>query len=160
MHAEYQVRAIEPEDAERLRRMFFRLSPETVYLRFFRPVRAPSDKNLEFLSTVDHDAREAVVAVVGDEIVGVARYDRSGGPGPAEAETAIVVEDGWQHQGVARHLMIELTRRAQARGIEAFTATMLGDNRPVLAFMRSFAPGRIETHWESGELLARVPLAS
>ena len=36
------VRAIQPDDVERLERLFFRLSPRTVYLRFFQPVHAPS----------------------------------------------------------------------------------------------------------------------
>src|SRR5687768_15278424 len=85
------LRPIRDDDVERLRRLFYRLSPETIYLRFFQPLRRPSEKMLHHLAEVDHERRQAIVAVDGDEVVGVARYD------PADddqhAEVAVVVED-------------------------------------------------------------------
>lgn len=36
------LRPIRPDDAERLHRLFHRLSPDTVYLRFFSTVRHPT----------------------------------------------------------------------------------------------------------------------
>src|SRR3954447_6766162 len=92
------LRPIRDDDADRLRRLFFRLSPETVYLRFFQPVRNPSDKLLHHLAEVDHDRRQAIVALDGDEIVGVARYDRA--DDAQHAEVAILVEDAWQGNGL------------------------------------------------------------
>ncbi len=86
------TRQIEPDDVDRLERMFFRLSPETVYRRFFSPVARPRRSVLEHLATVDHWDRDAVVAVVDDEIIAVARYDRAKDRVDA-AEIAVVVED-------------------------------------------------------------------
>ncbi|MEA3078402.1 MAG: hypothetical protein QOF60_3310, partial [Actinomycetota bacterium] len=80
-----------PDDSEALRRMFSRLSQETIYKRFFRPVKEPSAKDLAFLTNVDHGRREALVAEADGEIVAVARYDRLGDTD--EAEVAVLVED-------------------------------------------------------------------
>ncbi len=92
------VRPIGPTDVDRLERMFYRLSPTTVYRRFFSPIQEPSRRMLTWFTNVDHDRREALVAVHGNEIVAVARYD--GQPGSADAEIAVTVEDAWQHQGI------------------------------------------------------------
>ena len=69
------VRPIEPDDVDRLGRMFERLSPTTIYRRFFSPIHEASPRMLMWLTNVDHDRREALVALDGDEIVAVARYD-------------------------------------------------------------------------------------
>ena len=108
------VRPIEPGDADRLERMFFRLSPTTIYRRFFSPIHEPSPRMLMWLTNVDHDRREALVALDGDEIVAVARYD--GRAGATEAEIAVTVEDAWQHRGVGRRLARRLAAcRARPR---------------------------------------------
>ena len=39
------VREIELDDVERLERMFFRLSADTVYRRFFSPIVEPSQRS-------------------------------------------------------------------------------------------------------------------
>jgi GNAT superfamily N-acetyltransferase len=56
-----------------------------------------------------------------------------------EAEMAIVVEDGWQSKGVGKLLLLELAQRAGLRGIEHFSAEVLGENRRMLALTAMFA---------------------
>jgi GNAT superfamily N-acetyltransferase len=136
--------------------MFFRLSPETVYRRFFRPVREPSARVLEYLVSVDHDQREALVAEVDGEIVGVARYDRLRDR-PNEAEVAIVVEDAWQHRGLGHRLMRRLADAAARAGVEAFTAEVLGGNRAAVDLVRSLAP-TADVRFAYGEVVVRAPL--
>jgi GNAT superfamily N-acetyltransferase len=133
------VRPICEADAERLRRMFHRLSPTTVYRRFFSPIIRPRESALRHLATVDHDRREALVALDGDEIIAVARYDGTGTL--HEAEIAVTVEDAWQHRGVGSLLLRQLTKRALARGYDHFFASMLPDNRPALSLLHQMAPG-------------------
>lgn len=149
-------RPIRPDDADRLRRLFGRLSPETVYRRFFSPISNPPEAALRRLATVDHDDREALVAVVDDEIIAVARYDRSA-PGAPTAEVAIVVEDAWHGHHVATWLLDRLSRLAVRRGITTFTATALANNSPILSLMRHMNP-RAHVTFEGGELLAELPL--
>lgn len=133
------ARPIRPDDTERLERLFFRLSPDTVYRRFFQPVHRPSPGMLGYLTGVDHDQREAIVAVADDEIIGVARYDRHRDD-PTVAEVAVVVEDAWHHQGVASFLMNRLSRLAAERGVTSFDAAVLAENRPALSLARRLNP--------------------
>src|SRR5947208_1281870 len=98
------VRPIGAGDGERLRRLFERLSPESVYRRFFTRFPALPPAVLEHLAAVDHQDHEGLVALDGDEIVAVARWDRRAGNGP-EADVSILVQDAWQHRGLGRALM-------------------------------------------------------
>ena len=156
MTTTYQVRPIEPEDSEALRRMFYRLSAETVYRRFFRPVLHPTPSVLRYLCAVDHERRDALVAVAPDgEIVAVARYDRLGDT--TEAEVAVVVEDGWQGQGIGARLVRRLGVLAESRGLDVFTATMLGDNRAATRLLHRIDE-HPDVHFEHGELVSRSTL--
>lgn len=150
-------RPIEPDDVDRLRRLFFRLSPETVLRRFFQPVRSPSERMLHYFAEVDHDRRQAIVAMQGDEIIAVARYDRT--DDSPHAEVAVVVEDAWQHHGIGEALMRRLSRDASQHGIDTLTATMLGDNRPALMLAHKVAP-TMHSHLDHGEWFVDIPLRS
>jgi GNAT superfamily N-acetyltransferase len=133
------TRPVRPEDRPLFCRLWERLSPETVYRRFHAPVRALPEESVRRLVTVDHDLREAVVAVVGGEVVGVARYDRPLDD-PSTAEVAVVVEDAWQGVGLGRQLITEVTDLAARRGVRRLTATVQPDNAPVLGLVRRLLP--------------------
>ena len=70
------VRPIRPDDAERLVAFHARQSPQSIYYRYFSPRPRLSDKDVERLTTVDFVDRMALIALRGDEMIGVARYDR------------------------------------------------------------------------------------
>ncbi len=133
------TRPVQPDDGALFRRLWPRLSPDTVYRRFHSPLHGLPREAVERLVTVDHDSREAVAAVVGGEIVGVARYDRFLDD-PATAEFAIVVEDAWQGLGVGRQLLLELSELARERGVAVLTATVQPDNERVLGLIRRLLP--------------------
>jgi GNAT superfamily N-acetyltransferase len=149
------VRPIEVTDVDKLGRLFDRLSPASVHYRFFSPIRKPPAAALLRLAAVDHDRREALVALDGDEIVAVARYD--GRPGTHEAEIAVTVEDAWQHRGLGKRLTARLAQRATQRGYDTFTATMLPDNRAALGLIRKLSPDA-KVAFAGGEYEATVPL--
>jgi GNAT superfamily N-acetyltransferase len=150
------VRPIRPDDDVRLLRLFDRLSPETRYRRFFTPLTKLSRRTLAYLVDVDHDGREAIVAAVGDEVIGVARYDRSGHD-PSVAEVAVVVEDAWQRHGVARRLFQELGGAALRRGIVYFTADVLPSNEAPVKLARTVAP-LVEASFVDGDTHLEMPL--
>ena len=133
------TRPVHPDDAVLFRRLWPRLSPDTVYRRFHSPLHSLPPEAVERLVTVDHDRREAVAAVVGGEVVGVARYDRSPGD-PTTAEFAILVEDAWQGVGLGRQLLSELLELAAARGVRSLTATVQPDNDRVIGLIRRLLP--------------------
>jgi len=134
------TRPVRVDDEPLFVRLWPRLSPDTVYRRFHSPLRGLSRESVHHLVEVDHDLREAVVAVVGGEVVGVARYDRSS-EDPATAEFAVVVEDAWQGVGLGRQLLTELTDLAARRGVTTLTATVQADNERMLWLLRRLLPG-------------------
>jgi RimJ/RimL family protein N-acetyltransferase len=138
---ELLLRPLRPDDKRLLSQAFDRLSPETRYRRFFAPIERLSDRDLRYLTEVDHHDHEAIAAVNPENgmIVGVARYIRSDDPG--EAEVAVVVGDPWQGQGVATALLQELVRRAREEGIDHFVALVMSDNTEALELFRHLAPG-------------------
>jgi len=133
------TRPVQPDDGVLFRRLWPRLSPDTVYRRFHAPLHGLPPEAVERLVTVDHDQREAVVGLVGGEVVGVARYDRSPDD-PTTAEFAILVEDGWQGVGLGRQLLVELVDLAARRDVRTLTATVQRDNDRVIGLIRRLLP--------------------
>src|SRR5712691_8065203 len=99
------------------------------------PIVRPEEGCLDRLLDLDHDQREALALVRAGEILGVARYHRTGRAGTAEV--AVVVADAWQRRGAGSLLLRRLARLARQRGITAFTGVGLGDNPAVVALARS-----------------------
>jgi RimJ/RimL family protein N-acetyltransferase len=151
------VRVIRADDEERLGRLFYRLSPESVYRRFFTLYTAPPAHALRELSHLDHDRRDAVVAVVGDEVVGVARYAAVGPDATGAAEVAVLVEDAYQGRGLGARLLACVTGLARLHGFRTLVATVLADNRPAIALLHATYPDAVWTA-NGTEYELRVPL--
>ena len=127
------IRPIEPDDRERLRTAFHRLSPESRRRRFMTPANEISDEDLMYLTDVDHRRHEALVATDPEsgEILGVARWVRQ--PGRREvAELAVAVVDDRQGQGMGSELVTHANERARAEGIERYHAIVSTDNVQVI----------------------------
>src|SRR3954465_13495839 len=93
------VRPIQPSDADALAAMHARLPPESIYFPFFSPKPRLTDKEIERFTTVDFHDRVALVAMLGDEMVGVSRFDRW--QQEDEAEVAFTVDDAHHGRGIA-----------------------------------------------------------
>jgi GNAT superfamily N-acetyltransferase len=131
------MRAIQPDDAQRLQAFHARLSPETIAMRYFRAAPVLYERDARRLTHLDYDNRMALVATVGagddERIIAVVRYERVTA---AEGELAFVVEDQWQGLGVSTQLLARLLRYARGRGFETMMAVTLATNvrmRGVLA---------------------------
>ena len=123
------LRPILPGDADLLRRFHSRLSDETIYNRFFSLYRSLSDRDIERFTVVDHRDRVALIATVGDEMIGVVRYERTG---PDEAEVAFNIEDAHQGRGLGSVFLEHIAAAARERGISTFVADVLPQNRKML----------------------------
>jgi acyl-CoA synthetase (NDP forming)/GNAT superfamily N-acetyltransferase len=86
-----------------------------------------SPRDVQRFTNVDYVDRVALVGMLDDHLVGVARYDRV--PGTGEAEVAFVVADEHQGRGIATLLLEHLAAAARERGVTAFFAETLPDNR-------------------------------
>ncbi|HZA79740.1 MAG TPA: GNAT family N-acetyltransferase [Acidimicrobiales bacterium] len=148
------VRPIRPDDGTALVAFHERLSPDTVYSRFFSAKPRLSAAEVEHFTHLDHDARVALVAELGDRIVAVARYDRTARE--QEAEVAFVVADEHQGRGIGTVLLEHLASAARERGITRFVAETLPGNRKMLEVFRG--AGFDETT-SSGDGVVYVELA-
>ncbi len=120
------LRPIRPDDADRLVALHSRLSPESIRYRYFAPRPTLSPAEVERFTNVDYDDRVALVAVLGDDLLAVGRYDRV--PGTDTAEVAFVVDDAHQRRGLASVLLEHLAAVAAERGVRRFEADVLPDN--------------------------------
>jgi GNAT superfamily N-acetyltransferase len=152
------LRSAGPGDDERLRRLFYRLSPTTIYRRLFLPApQVPHwAERFAALTTGGGERRYAVVALLGDEVLGVATFVQEAVT-TREAELGIVVEDAWQGQGIGRRLMAAVVEQARRREVAVLTARILADNDRVLRLVTRFFPDAC-VRWEEGEYAVRICL--
>jgi RimJ/RimL family protein N-acetyltransferase len=91
---------------------------------------AEIEREAKQLSDLDPAYQAALIATVqeeGDErIVAVARLARS--ENPAEAESAVVVRDDYQHQGLGTHMLRLLVEVARSMDIKRLTAWVMAEN--------------------------------
>lgn len=123
------LRPIVPSDAEALARMHEAQSPESIYLRFFAPLPKLPQRDLDRFVNVDHHDRVALVMTIGDDIIGVGRYDRIS---PTSAEVAFNIADAHQGRGIGSILLEHLAAAARESGLRKFTAEVLPQNRSML----------------------------
>ncbi|TAN24797.1 MAG: GNAT family N-acetyltransferase [Actinomycetota bacterium] len=125
-----KIRPIVPNDAPLIERLHASLSAETIYFRFFSPVKKLSDTMLHRFVNVDYSDRMAFVAIFREEIIAVSRYERL--PGRSEAEVAFLVSDAHQGRGLGSIMLEMLAARASEAGITRFIAETLPENQKML----------------------------
>ncbi len=126
------IRPIGPEDRERLREGFESASPESIFLRFLSPMPRLSSTQLRYLTAIDHEHHEALIAVDPEtgQSFGTARYVRSEEDAQT-AEFAVGVGDQWMRLGLGTALLAALASRARAAGIVRFTGTINAENTAI-----------------------------
>ena len=142
------LRPIRPGDGGLLRDFHARLSPESIYYRFFSPRPHLSDRDVEHFTTVDHDRRVALIATIGEVMVAVVRYDLLSDR-PETAEVAFLVEDAHQGRGLGPVLLEHIAAAARERGVRRFVASVLPENRRMTRVFRE-AGYRAEQRFEEG----------
>lgn len=136
------IRAIRPEDRERLLRHFRKLSPTSVYFRFLGAKKDLTAEELARFTEVDFVRHVALAATLGigeaEEFIGVGRYIVTDPNHPERAEVAFAVLDEHQGRGIGTVLLEHLARIARMSGVVEFEADTLGGNRKMLeVFARS-----------------------
>ncbi|MGH2964560.1 MAG: GNAT family N-acetyltransferase [Solirubrobacterales bacterium] len=157
---ELVVRQVRPDDKRLLADGLRRLSPESRYHRFFRPLTELTERDLAYLSEIDHHDHEALAAIDPESgrLVGVARCIRAAEP--HLAEVSVVVGDPWQRRGVATLLLEHLVERARAAGITHFVALVMDENTDAIKLFEHRVPGHARPRRSASghlELLIELP---
>jgi RimJ/RimL family protein N-acetyltransferase len=127
------IRPLRNGDTATVAAVFERLSERSRERRFCGAKPRLSEIELENLARVDRDRHVLVGYVDGEsEPVGIARLVRTG----TSAEIAFAIADDHQRRGVGSTLASELAADARAAGITQLTATICGDNPPMVALLR------------------------
>jgi acyl-CoA synthetase (NDP forming)/GNAT superfamily N-acetyltransferase len=125
-----EIRPAGPADAEAVRAMHAAMSQENLYLRFFSMSPQNAEREARRVSREAEPGAAALLAWLGDRLVGVASYEAT--KKPDIAEVAFAVPDDMHGKGIATLLLEHLVSIARDRGVRAFTAEALAENRPML----------------------------
>ena len=127
---EVLVRALRPDDGERIAEAFAKLDAESIYTRFFGPKTGLTATDYQTIREMDFDTRVALLVTIqegGREVViASGSYSRFA---PDAAEVAFLVEEDFHGQGLAGCILRHLGLIARARGIVRFEAEVLGHNK-------------------------------
>jgi L-amino acid N-acyltransferase YncA len=99
----------------------------------------------------------ALVALVDEEIVGVARFDRRAAS--EQAEFALLIEDAWQQRGPGKRLLRRLVHVAQRQGVRTFLAAILTENQPALLLVTALF-ATVQPQWNGSQCLIQASIAT
>jgi RimJ/RimL family protein N-acetyltransferase len=138
------IRALKPSDREELVAAAARLSPQSLYRRFFGPKRHFSAAEISYFLDIDFSRHVALVALARergrDTIIASGRYIMTT---DKEAEVAFLVADSHQGRGIGSLLLRHLTAIARDHGVGTFVADVLPENTGMLkVFANSGVPVR------------------
>jgi acyl-CoA synthetase (NDP forming)/GNAT superfamily N-acetyltransferase len=150
-----EVRPAAPQDAGAVRDMHAAMSPDSIYLRFFSLSPNSAGREASRVCREPGADHAALLAWLGDRLVGVASYELIGTAGTAEI--AFAVPDDMHRRGIATLLLEHLVSLARLRGLAAFTATTLTENS---AMLRAFADAGLPARRRiaDGEVQLTFPL--
>lgn len=155
------IRAVRPDDRDRLVAAFHELEPESIYTRFFTFKDELSDAELDHLTEVDFDRRVVLLVTTGrgedETVIGAGSYTACArSPDGPDAEVGFIVEEDYHGLGIAGRLLHHLALIARERGIDRFEAEVLPDNRAMLSV---FARSGFASTEERAEGTIRVTMA-
>jgi GNAT superfamily N-acetyltransferase len=159
------IRAIRPEDKHMLQEEFKRLSPRSVYFRFFTHRDEFTEEELKYFTEVDFVRHVAIGASYnlgeGEIPVGVGRYIVPKTEAvPTSAEFAIVVADAYRGLGIGTCLFKHLVKIASSNGLSSLTALVLSENLKMLQLIYNSGLPVIQTTNSAGVIEIRLDLGT
>lgn len=158
----FLLRPIRPEDEPLVHRMFERMTPNDIRLRFFAPMKRLSHQAAARLTQIDYDREMGLVAVAPspedgrEEMYGVVRI--AADPDNQRAEYAVMVRSDMKGHGLGYLLMNRIIEYARSRGIREVYGEVLRENTNMLAMCHALGFVRKENMDEPGVVELRIDL--
>jgi acetyltransferase len=158
------LRPIRPEDEPLLVKFHETLSEESVYQRYFGPLKLDERIAHERLTRIcfnDYDRETALVAERKDaktgqrEILGVGRLSKAHAAN--EAEFALLVADRWHKKGLGTELLKRLVRVGMEEQLSRISAVILSANHPMQHISRK-AGFKVEPDSDGHDFVAELIL--
>jgi acyl-CoA synthetase (NDP forming)/GNAT superfamily N-acetyltransferase len=151
-----EIRPAGPADFDAVKAMHEAMSRDNAYMRFFNISRLAAETEARRICKDPAPGQVALLALAGDEVVGVASYVALGA---GKAEVAFAVADHMHHKGIATLLLEHLVSYARSRQVTTFTAQTLTENKAMLSvFADAGLP--VERHYADGVYQLTFPLPS
>ncbi len=144
-------RAIKPSDEEAMRRLFYRFSDNSVFYRYFSPIKTMPHSKMQEYVNIDYRRDMSIVGLIDEggteRIIAEGRYSRR--TDGFTADTAFIVDEKYTNRGIASFLMGILIKYAREEGIKGFSADILCDNKSMLKVYEKL-PFPVHSRLESG----------
>jgi acyl-CoA hydrolase/RimJ/RimL family protein N-acetyltransferase len=153
------LRPVRASDESRLHDLYYAMSDESLYKRFFQVRKVMPHATLQKLCNVDYEQEMSIVACSGPpeapRVIGAASYTLD--PTGQSADVAFVVHDREQGRGIGRLLLVHLMDIARKKGVATFTADVLLTNGAMMHLFES-AGGKQLGESREGIAQYRIPL--
>ncbi len=152
-------RPLLPSDEFAYRNFFYSLHEKTIYYRFFYQMKLFSHEVIQKQwSAVDYRKNMSMVGFVQrhghQEIVAIGTYAQES---DEKAEVAFVVREDFQGMGIGSYLLNNLEDIAKENDYRGFVATVLPENRTMLAIFRRRYPNATFSRTGGNEVRVVMP---
>lgn len=147
--AKLLIRPIKPTDEGLLKALFYSLSDEMVYKRYFSKLKIMPHAKLQEETNLDYQTKFSLVVLTmgekSEEMVALGQYVVD--PSNMEAEASFIVREDFQKRGIGSALLDMTVGIARKKGLKAVTAYVLRDNPTMLhlfmkaGFVSMYLPG-------------------
>jgi acyl-CoA hydrolase/RimJ/RimL family protein N-acetyltransferase len=132
------IRPAKASDVRGLQDIFYRMTPQDVYTRFFTGLKSLSVSRAEHLCNVDYEKEMAFVATIGrledEQIIGSSCYVVN--PTTNMADVAYMIKPEWKGSGLGSALQQRMVEYAKSKGLRGFTADILSENKAMLTLAK------------------------
>jgi acyl-CoA hydrolase/RimJ/RimL family protein N-acetyltransferase len=132
------IRPAKASDVRGLQDIFYHMTPQDVYTRFFTCLKSLSVSKAEHLCNVDYEKEMAFVATIGhledEQIIGSSCYVVN--PSTNMADVAYMIRPEWKGGGLGSALQQRMVEYAKSKGLRGFTADILSENKAMLTLAK------------------------
>lgn len=132
------IRPAKASDVRGLQDIFYHMTPQDVYTRFFTGLKSLAVSKAEHLCNVDYEKEMAFVATIGsledEQIIGSSCYVVN--PSTNMADVAYMNRPEWKGGGLGSALQQRMVEYAKSKGLRGFTADILPENTAMLTLAK------------------------